>query len=461
MKQWKRLLILAMAFSLLIPAALWAAVEETDGMEEETPTFQNAAQLERALNLANSSFTEVDMVEARQQATGEATGQVETLATNYANEVVDQIAVDQAYQQVKQLTRDHAINSVDTAPVSILDVRAMLHADTIVEKKAHNYALSVADGNRTEYQEAYKVALARATDPSFHNPWDTAYQEAIAKGLDEEKFSVWQKEYDYAIARATNPDYHNAYDTAYDSAKTLAMEADVWQDAFDYAIARATNPDYSNAYQAEYKKALEAAVADITGRQLEEIHQMRYVDKLGWGVITKKRLGLHASHSGLGNKSKHLSPPSLDDEIIPPGPPEPDEISFEEEIAEVTRRNTMTGWNDDPGFQAKGKRSKGSKKEYGRAQTSGLSGLASEDVRGKRNPSKGNSQNKSSSGNSGKSDAGSGTQAAASNQAKDNNGNSNKSDKSSNKGGKSSSNNGNNKSGNNGNKGGGNNSNNK
>ena len=43
MKQWKRLLILAMAFSLLIPAALWAAVEETDGMEEETPTFQNAA----------------------------------------------------------------------------------------------------------------------------------------------------------------------------------------------------------------------------------------------------------------------------------------------------------------------------------------------------------------------------------------------------------------------------------
>jgi len=190
---------------------------------------------------------------------------------------------------------------------------------------------------------------------------------------------------------------------------------------------------------------------------------MRYVEKLGWGVIAKKRLELHPSHSGLGNKWKHKTPPSIDDQVIPSGPVV-DEIPLEEEIAETTRRNVRTGWGSDQEFETKDSDKKGNKKQYGLVQTSGAAG---QDVResGVGNGKSNNGKNNSSVGNSGNKGSDGKAQTAASARSTSNNGNSNKSGKSNNKGnssGKSnsngnkdnSSNNNGNNGGNNGNKGG-------
>ena len=397
MKQWYSLLIPAMVLSLISPSVLRAADEAIEVMEDVMPTFQNAAQAQRAENLTAASFTEEDMEEARQQATEDATKEINTLAENYADGVVDEIASDYAYREVKQLSRNHALNSVDTEDFPNLDERATYYADKYVEEKAREYALSVADGDREKYQEAYEAALERANGSSFHNLWDTLYEEAISKALDEEAFSDWGDAYNSAYARATGggDEWEDALQTAYNYATDRAQSAGIWEEAFDHAIKRATNPDFSNAYQAVYKKALEEAVTEINKGQLQDIYEMRYVYKLGWGKITKK-LGLKEYHNGLGNMWKHQVGPSLEDEIIPPGPPEPAQLLLEKEIAKVTRRNSMIGWDDNQKFQAKGNKNKGSKKEYGLAQVSSIAG---DEVRGKspyRNGTKGSASDKSS-----------------------------------------------------------------
>ena len=63
-------------------------------IEYEEPTFQNAAQAERAANLAYSSFTEDDMQDAKDQAEEDATKQIDGLAKDHADSVVDQISSD-------------------------------------------------------------------------------------------------------------------------------------------------------------------------------------------------------------------------------------------------------------------------------------------------------------------------------------------------------------------------------
>jgi len=353
MKHRTRLLIPTMVLGLLSPVGPSAA-------EEVTPTFQNATQAQRAANMARASITEEDMEEVRQQAATEAENQVKQVSSDYADGVVEQIS------------NDYADKAVDEA--------ARTHADETVEAQAREYALGFGEEGSRAYEKAYADAMTRATDPSFRNLWDTTY-EAELERLTNAKDpayddSVWQEAYSYAKARATGKGYHNA-----------------WQTAYEYAWKRATDPDYSNAYQAEYKKALEAGVADITGDKIEEIHRLRYVDKLGVGVINKK-FGLHPSHAGMGNKWKHNAPPSLDDEIIPSGPPELDEMPLEEEIAEATRRNTRTGFNYELESETVGNKNKGSKKTYGLAQTSGLAG---EDALGKNKGKGGNGNGKSKS----------------------------------------------------------------
>ena len=359
MKRWNSFLFTGMVFCMFSPTALWAVDDQMAAIEYEEPVFQNAAQLERALNLTAASFTEEDMEAARQQATEEATEEINTLAENYADGVVDQIASDYAHEEVKQLSRDHALNSVDTEDFPNLDERATFYADKYVKEKANEYASSLGFEEGTpDYEEAYNKAIERATDPTFNNLWDTTYAEAISKALDEEAFSDWKDAYSYAWNRGTaEGDWENALETAYNEATDRAINGGIWQESFDYAIARATNRDYSNAYQAFYKKALEEAVVEINAGQLREIYQMRYVYRYGWGVINKK-LALKAYHNGLGNIWKHDAGPSLDDEIIPPGPQEFGELNIEKEIAEATRRNTKTGWGNNDEFHAKGNKNK-------------------------------------------------------------------------------------------------------
>jgi len=406
MTLWKRLLIHTVIMSLLSPVALWAADEEV------TPTFQNAAQAERAANLATASFTEEDMEQARQQAAVQAESQIEQLADGYADGVVEQISNDYADK--------------------VVDETARTRAEESIKEKARQYALSVADGDPAKYREIYDEALARAKDPSFHNALDTAYESELEKlkNPDDPDFdgSVWQGAYDYAKERATGDGYKNARQTAY-----------------EYAYNRATDPDFPNAYQTEYKKSLEAEVAEITGQKIQDIHEMRYVEKLGWGVIASQKIHLHPSNNGRGNKWKHNMPPSVEDETIPPGPGF-DEIPLEQEIAEATRRNVRTGWVEDP-VQTMGSGKKGNKKQYGLTQTSGL---GSEVAAGNSKENRGNGKNKSSNGNSGKKDSTSNTQMSSGSYSKNNSGKnnssfSNKSDKSngkSNKGGNSNGNKG-------------------
>ncbi len=82
-----------------------------------------------------------------------------------------------------------------------------------------------------------------------------------------------------------------------------------------------------------------------------------------------------------------------EDEIAPR---DPEAIPLDDEIAEATRRDTRTGWNEAAGFNAKNNKNKNSKKTYGLTQTSGV---ATNDVQGNKAVNRGQSKknNKSSS----------------------------------------------------------------
>ena len=103
----------------------------------------------------------------------------------------------------------------------VVEEKASTYATEFVEKKAHEYALSVADGDRGKYQEAYDAAMARATDTSYHNAWDSAYESAIARATAPGDWeNAWETAYNAAYQRATaEGDWENAYETAYNYAK--------------------------------------------------------------------------------------------------------------------------------------------------------------------------------------------------------------------------------------------------
>ena len=56
MKVWKYMLAASLSLCLTVPVAAFADGEVPDGMELETPSFQNAAQAQRAANIAEASF---------------------------------------------------------------------------------------------------------------------------------------------------------------------------------------------------------------------------------------------------------------------------------------------------------------------------------------------------------------------------------------------------------------------
>ena len=436
MNLWKNLLVLVTAICLVSPVALYAVDEQPDSTEFEPPSIQNITQAERLENLAKASFSEEDMQDARDIAADEAETNIDTLVNEYANGVVDEIASDQAYLEVKQLSRDHAYTSVDTTAFPNLDERATLYADKTVEEKAQAYARRVAADDRTKYKEAYEAALARGYDPSFYNLWDAAYAEAIESALGVRKFAAWEKEYYSAYERGTGggDKWVDAWQTAYESAKKQAIADGAFLEAEAYAYARATNPNFPNAYQAEYKKALDAAVAGIANERLREVYHLRYVEKLGLGVMAKKYLNIEAFHNGKGNLWRHRVGPSIDDEIIPPGPAvDPEEMSFEEELAEATLRNTRTGWNKGPGTSAKSKGN--SKKWIGLNETSLKAEAAVSDVgagNGKSSNGKGGSSaGAGQSNNSNKSQTSLSSTSSPSGKDKSNNGNNGRSSNSS------------------------------
>ena len=174
MKHWKQLLVPAMAFSLLSPVALRAVEGETEIMEEVTPTFQNPAQAERAANLASASITSEEVADLEKDASSQAEGYANSFAEDYAN--------DQADQHVKDVSRNYANEVVNIEPER--DERFRSEADLVVQTKAEEYARGVnEDIDSLEYKQAYEAAIARATDPSFNNLWDTTYKQLIEEEL--------------------------------------------------------------------------------------------------------------------------------------------------------------------------------------------------------------------------------------------------------------------------------------
>ena len=407
MKHWKCLLIPAMVFSLLSPPVLWAAgeeMEEIEEMEEVTATFQdyqNAVQTERAAYLAGASITDDDVTTLELE--------VSTQAGGYANSFAEEYANDQADQHVKDVSRNYANNVVEIS--SERDEEIKLEADTLVQEKADEYARSVnKDMDSNEYKEAYEIAMARATDPSFNNLWDTTYKQLLEDELGSEstEYMAWLEAYDRANQRATGggEDWVDARQTAYRLALEQFPDTDEYKELFGEA----------------YDEALAAKMAVLSGQKSQLVYEMRFKRKWGWGRITRE-LGLPSKYNGVGQWPKGMPAPG--EEILPPVP---EEMSLEEEIAKATHRDTRTGWNKGPGTSAKSKGN--SKKWIGLNETSFKAEAAVSDVgagNGKSSNGKGGSSaGAGKSNNSNKSQTSLSSVSSPSGKDKSNNGNNGK-----------------------------------
>lgn len=413
MKQWIRLLIPTMALSLVSPVTLWAADQEIETMEEVTPTFQdyqNAVQAERAANLAEATITDDDVMTLERDASIQADGYANSFAEEYAN--------DQADQHVKDVSRNYANSVAEISPER--DEEIKLEVDTLVQKQAEEYAISInEDVDSEEYKEAYEAAMSRATDPSFINLWDTTYKQLVEDELGSEsiEFDDWLNAYDRAEQRATGggENWVDARQTAYNEALKQFPDTEEYKELFGEA----------------YDKALAEKMAELSGQRNQLVYEMRFIKKYGWGKITRE-LGLPPKYNGVGQWRKGMP---VVEKIV--AQPVLEELSIEEEIELATTRNTKTGWKDDPEFQTKGNKNKGSRKTYGLTQTSGLAG---EDVRGNSKGNNGNGKNISSVGSSSKKGSSTDNQTAAPGKTKSNNGkkggNKSNSSNNGNKGGK-------------------------
>jgi len=224
---------------------------------------------------------------------------------------------------------------------------------------------------RTAYDEAYTYAVERAMSDAFSpNAYQTIYDDAISRGASPDRAEAW----------ATSEVERIANEYAVDEA---VPGNETYDDALAYAEARATSEDFHpNAYDTAYEKYY----AEYIGATYEDIHKMRFEKKMGWGQITRY-YGLHSSINGSKKRAR-----INEEEIVPR---DPEAIPLDEEIAEMTRIDTKTGWNDTAGFNGKNK-NKNSKKTYGLTQTSGV---ATSDVQGNKAVNRGQSKknNKSSS----------------------------------------------------------------
>ena len=118
MNVWKCMLAASMTLCLAAPAGALADGEVPDDMVNETPSFQNAAQAQRAANIAEASFSELDQARAEAEAAAEAAASVEQISTAYAEGVVDKIASDYAFGVVEEKAAAYAEGVVaDEYPV--------------------------------------------------------------------------------------------------------------------------------------------------------------------------------------------------------------------------------------------------------------------------------------------------------------------------------------------------------
>ena len=387
MKLWKWLLSPAMTLALVIPGTVYAQGEVADDAEDYKSSFQNPIQAERAQRIAEASF---DEAAAEAIAEQQAEDYVKQVASDYADGVVEKISSDHADRIVHETSLAYATEQADASPY-----------------------MPGSDEYNAVKDDAYNDAKARATaEGDWENLRETAYNDAKARATAE-------------------GDWENARETAY-----------------NYAYARATaEGDWENAKETAYRKALAEEIGRLTELQLAEVKRLRLDEGFGWGVLVKlPGIELHPSINGRGRYKKMKGALPVD-EIAPR---DPEAIPLDAEIREATRRDTRTGWIDDPELQAMDNTKKGKKKKYALTQTSGL---ASEDVRGNSKGINGNTKNKSNVGNSGKKDSTTYSQATASNKSKNNNGNKGSKSSNSNKGGNKGDNGNSNKGGNNGNNG--------
>ncbi len=87
MKLWKCLVILAMVFCLVAPAAVFADEGEPEAMDDVKSSFQNPTQADRAERIADASFSEA----AAQDA-----------VNDYIEQITEEYAYSTAYDEIWQ-----------------------------------------------------------------------------------------------------------------------------------------------------------------------------------------------------------------------------------------------------------------------------------------------------------------------------------------------------------------------
>ena len=194
MNLWKNLLILATAICLVSPVAVSAF--------DEVPSFSNPAQAQHAENIAEASFSEIDMEDAKERAQTAyaedmAESFIEEKAQDYAEGVFEQKAEDYAEEFVIQKSENHADGVIeklaDDYVKELLETKAKDHADDVCA------GCDEADPNWIAAKEAY---LEQTSEESMEQLKTNKLQEL--DGGNE-----WNEAYQYAYKRATGDGYRN------------------------------------------------------------------------------------------------------------------------------------------------------------------------------------------------------------------------------------------------------------
>lgn len=225
------------------------------------------------------------------------------------------------------------------------------------------------------------------TEPEFTNPAQAQHAENLAaaafsdKDMEtaEEKATPTEEE-EEAIKAEAEAKIEELAIEEYEKATGMDYDGDP-ENLQDYIddLSGAYEEEYERLYQEEFDKNLADEISSITGAQLQEIYDMRYEDKMGWGVIAQE-LGVHPSVLGLGHgKKKGMG---IEEEDIEP-PEDPDTDPLTAEMMKESERNMHADWNRG----AKGKKGKkgGSTQTLGLTESSTAAAAASSGGKGKGN----------------------------------------------------------------------------
>ena len=394
---------------LVMLAMLCFIITSTISAVAEEPSFTNPAQAQHAANIADADFSDQD----------------QTRAENYAEDTADKVAAETAETRADLASTDYAEKTAEEFVVK----KSEEYADGVVEKNSTEYeqqASEYADGfvhekalehvenvcpddscTAQEKRDAYNSIVDRAND---YGGWEQLYENELEKIIETERNAA----YEYAYKRATNPDYPNAKDAAFKEAYDS-----VYQDNYDAAYDAYKNSDN---YTKAYDEALAAGISRITGAKIEDIRRLRYEERMGWGQIKKLYdgppgvLGVRGKHKNIvAGAEEQSSPLRLGPEL---DLPQPEDLSLDAEIEEVTQRSKNNGWNKN---QASTRHKGNSKKWVGLTETSAAAETTiSETGGGKGKSSNGKS---SSSAGAGKSDKSNKSQTSLSTAGKDKNNN--------------------------------------